>query len=855
MVDFPASISLSSLNGTNGFRLDGTAAGWLGSGVSSLGDVNGDGIDDIIIGAPEEDKNGINNSGSAYVIFGKTGGFTASFDVATLDGSNGFRIDGAIGSALLGAFVSDAGDVNGDGIADILIGAYGVLSEGEAYVLFGSDQGFDATVSTADLDGQNGFTMGGTSSADYLGRTVTTIGDFNGDGIDDIAVGASGGGDDTGAIFVVFGTDQGFDASIDVMNDLDGSNGFRIDGSTSFGLIPQIGQIMDGGGDINGDGLDDLIFGHSANKAVVVFGSDDPMPMALLSDEISGASGFVLSAPSGILGLGWSVEIEGDVNSDGLDDIVVSAAGKTYVIFGQQNGFANGFDLSTIDGSNGFIIDGAGFDTTAGSDVSTAGDVNGDGFDDIIVAADGTTSGAVYVVFGGANGFATTINLSSLNGDNGFRIGPDDITGQQIHRMVVSAAGDINNDGFDDIIVGQQDTDGFNGSAYVLFGRAPTAAVTRTGSEIGQTIRGGAFNDTLRGLGGDDMLFGANGNDTLDGGTANDTTNGGAGNDTHVINSATDKIVDSSGADDRVQTSAFALNLTLSRFNGMENATLTGSGNFALTGDQAANELVGNSGRNTIDGGDGADVMKGGAGADIYKVDDRRDQIVESGAGDNRVETSVDFTLANGIEDIKAVGAAAIDLTGNTLANALTGNDASNTLDGEQGADTMAGGLGRDTYIVDNTRDRVVETGAGDDLVRTSATFTLSANVEDMIATGNRDIALTGNTLANELTGNGGRNEIDGKSGNDRLKGGGAVDVFVFSTGGDRDIILDFDATGTPHDVINLRGLRSVTSFADLIDNHMRQAGANVVIDGGSGDVLTINGVRLAQLDKGDFLL
>ena len=100
MVDFPASISLSSLNGTNGFRLDGTAAGWLGSGVSSLGDVNGDGIDDIIIGAPEEDKNGINNSGSAYVIFGKTGGFTASFDVATLDGSNGFRIDGGGGDIL-----------------------------------------------------------------------------------------------------------------------------------------------------------------------------------------------------------------------------------------------------------------------------------------------------------------------------------------------------------------------------------------------------------------------------------------------------------------------------------------------------------------------------------------------------------------------------------------------------------------------------------------------------------------------------------------------------------------------------------------------------------------------------------
>ena len=122
-VPTPASLNLSDLNGSSGFRLDGEAAsdrsGWS---VSSAGDVNGDGYDDLIIGAPYADANG-SMSGSSYVVFGRGSAFAATVNLSTLDGTNGFRLDGVAASDLSGYSVSSAGDVNGDGYDDLIIGA------------------------------------------------------------------------------------------------------------------------------------------------------------------------------------------------------------------------------------------------------------------------------------------------------------------------------------------------------------------------------------------------------------------------------------------------------------------------------------------------------------------------------------------------------------------------------------------------------------------------------------------------------------------------------------------------------------------------------------------------------------
>ncbi|MFO7854349.1 MAG: integrin alpha, partial [Paracoccaceae bacterium] len=156
------SLDLSNISSIGGFRIDGEAS-WdeSGASVSGVGDVNGDGFADVIVGAPGHDGYG-RNSGEAYVVFGGTGGFPSELDPSALDGANGFRIEGGAPYARAGISVSSAGDLNGDGIDDLVVGArgstyYGVA--GAAYVVFGSTDGFAASLSGASLDGTNGFRL------------------------------------------------------------------------------------------------------------------------------------------------------------------------------------------------------------------------------------------------------------------------------------------------------------------------------------------------------------------------------------------------------------------------------------------------------------------------------------------------------------------------------------------------------------------------------------------------------------------------------------------------------------------------------------------------------------------------
>jgi hypothetical protein len=138
---FGATFNLSTLDGSNGFKLQGEAAGDLsGRSVSGAGDVNGDGFDDLILGADGADPNG-SGSGSSYVVFGKAGGFGATLNLSTLDGSNGFKLNGEAANDRSGISVSGAGDVNGDGFADLILGADGAApngsNSGASYVIFG----------------------------------------------------------------------------------------------------------------------------------------------------------------------------------------------------------------------------------------------------------------------------------------------------------------------------------------------------------------------------------------------------------------------------------------------------------------------------------------------------------------------------------------------------------------------------------------------------------------------------------------------------------------------------------------------------------------------------------------------
>lgn len=210
--------------------------------------------------------------------------------------------------------------------------------------------------------------------------------------------------------------------------------------------------------------------------------------------------------------------------------------------------------------------------------------------------------------------------------------------------------------------------------------------------------------------------------------------------------------------------------------------------------------LFGTPGNDTLDGKGGADVMTGLAGDDTYIVDNTGDSVVEAAdEGVDTVKSSVTYTLPANTEKLLLTGSAAINGTGNSLANTLTGNSGNNLLNGRTGADVMRGMAGNDIYYVDNVLDRVTEgVDQGMDTIRSTITRALPANVENLTLIGTAAISGSGNTLANKIIGNGAVNTLNGKESNDTLTGGAGVDRFLFATAlngsTNFDRITDFNA-------------------------------------------------------------
>ncbi|MBF0627392.1 MAG: FG-GAP repeat protein, partial [Magnetococcales bacterium] len=560
-------VALSELNGTNGFRIDGALSGdQTGRSVASIGDMNGDGFDDLLIAASYADSNGT-DSGSAYVLFGDDQ-FGSTFDLgSSLTGANGFRLVGAAGDMLGYKSVASAGDIDGDGYADLVIGApdadfeidgIPLADPGMVYVLAGQSGGFADSIDLNALGTLRGLSLQGEYEGDNLGMSVGSAGDVNGDGFDDLILGASGAnpnGNNSGVAYLIYGRANLFDDSFN-LGALDATTGTRITGSVAGDAA---GFAVASVGDMNGDGLADLVItaDHAnpnsttfAGSAYVVFGNQNGLGGTLNVSDLNGTNGFRLDGWAANLLMGRSVASAGDVNGDGYDDLIIGAsladvgatdAGVSYVLFGKPT-YTTGdsvIDLSSLTETEGFRLVGAAQGDNSGWSVASAGDLNADGFDDLLVGAGWTTAGntgSTYVVYGKESGFGTSIALADLNGFNGFRL--DGKTADDLSGYAISSAGDVNADGYDDLLIGATGVDSATGAAYVYYGGNLTNATVSdytspTGATSANTIRGGAGNDTLTGGGGADILIGGGGNDLLvvadaafqrvDGGSGSDT--------------------------------------------------------------------------------------------------------------------------------------------------------------------------------------------------------------------------------------------------------------------------------------------------------------------------------------------
>ncbi|MFZ1460106.1 MAG: FG-GAP-like repeat-containing protein, partial [Ignavibacteria bacterium] len=435
-------VTVDPLSSTPSWSAEGDQEwGYFGWSVSDAGDVNGDGYSDVIIGAPSFD-NGQSDEGRAFVYNGSANGLSPIANW-TAESNREF--------AYFGFSVSKAGDVNGDGYSDVIVGSYGFANgqteEGKVYVYQGSASGLSVAANwTAESD----------QSYAHFGRSVSTAGDVNDDGYNDVIVGAflyDNDQTDEGRIFVYHGSPAGLSETANWIADSDQSG-------SEFGLNVSCA------GDVNKDGYSDVVIGAPGYDN----GEENEGRAFVYHGTISGlntTADWTAESNQENSHFGFSVSSAGDVNYDGYYDVIIGAylfdngetdEGRAFVYLGSSYGLSASANWAAeSDQANAYF----------GTSVSTAGDLNVDGYSDVIIGSflydnGETNEGRVFVYYGSYSGLSDEVNWTAESNLSDSYFG-----------YSVSSAGDVNKDGFSDLLIGAYHfTNGqlAEGKAFVYYG-------------------------------------------------------------------------------------------------------------------------------------------------------------------------------------------------------------------------------------------------------------------------------------------------------------------------------------------------------------------------------------------------
>lgn len=701
-----------------------------------------------------------------------------------------------------------------------------------------------AAFELATLNGPNGFRLEGRAAGDAAGSALIHVGDMNGDGLDDFAIGAPtadpAGKQGAGEVYVLFGRLTNPVAL--PLTSLNGDDGLRLTGAT---FNDEAGSAL-GGGDVNGDGYADLIIGApgadpndavEAGSVYVVYGAAD-LPATLPLQSLNSANGFRLDGLAENDRAGGSVSFAGDMNGDGYGDVMIGAPdaspggkeniGQAYVLFGQP-AFPPVFALSGLNGDNGFVIDGVAADSFAGNVVGAAGDVNGDGYDDTLVAAWKYTtrtleSGTVFVLYGRAD-FAAKLSLKELSAANGLRIegiATGDGAGQS------AAAGDVNGDGRDDIVIGAPFAADHSGEAYVVFGQQSPPAVVEL--------------DTLNG-GNGFRLSSAEANGGVGTAVATADVNG-DGRDDVIVGAAT-----AGSGSTRFAGRAYVIfgRSTFGASVVMDNlATDAGRQLNGVSGGDQAGQTVSVAGDSDGDGYDEFLIGAPNAGPAL-KSEVGAVYLVQGGP-----TLGVPMPLTH-------PGTANNDnLTGSGGPDVMHGDRGADRLDGAAEADALKGGVGNDTLVGGPGGDRLIGGNGLDEVAYGGSAVGVVVNLFSGAAGGGdatgdifRSVErVTGSPQADTLTGDAGDNRLQGGGGPDTQRGGWGDDTFLFAPQSGDDVIEDFMPGAESEDFLDFGLYPAINSVTNLT---VQAQGTDTRLTLPGGETITLRNVAANALHADDY--